>query len=136
MRICEVEDCGQSHDSHGYCSTHAKRFRRHGDPLGSKPHPCYKGGHLDSSGYRQIYVNGKPVKEHRHIMEQNLGRPLTDDETVHHINGNRIDNRLENLELWSHAQPYGQRVEDKLKYAREIIELYGNLEPEDDAHYW
>jgi hypothetical protein len=56
-----------------------------------------------------------------------IGRPLFTHENVHHRNGNRSDNRLENLELWSSSQPPGQRVEDKVTWAREIIELYGDL---------
>jgi hypothetical protein len=58
-------------------------------------------------------------------MELHLGRELLPEETVHHINGNRSDNRIENLELWSTSQPYGQRVADKLEWARKIIEMYG-----------
>jgi hypothetical protein len=47
------------------------------------------------------------------------------DISAYHKNGNRQDNRLENLELWSSHQPYGQRIEDKLVWAREIIARYG-----------
>ncbi len=85
------------------------------------------GGRLDAEGYRLIPVGGIPVREHRLVMERVLGRPLRPDESVHHKNGDRADNRESNLELWSRYQPAGQRVEDKVRWAQEIISLYGHL---------
>lgn len=65
--------------------------------------------------------------EHVYKMSCKLGRPLHKDETVHHINGVKDDNRLGNLELWSKNHPAGQRVKDQLKWARKIIARYDGV---------
>ena len=71
--------------------------------------------------------------EHRHAMEQLIGRPLLPSEEVHHRNGDRTNNttdgplvefRSGNLELWTTSQPKGQRVEDKVEWAVELLNLY------------
>ncbi|MDE2778903.1 MAG: HNH endonuclease [Chloroflexota bacterium] len=65
--------------------------------------------------------------EHRYLMEIYLGRPLCEDENVHHVNGDKTDNRLENLELWTkRQQPSGQRVTDLLDWAYALRERYKN----------
>lgn len=73
--------------------------------------------------------NGK-IPEHVFVMSQIIGRPLVSKEEVHHKNGIRDDNTPSNLELWSTSHPAGQRVEDKLRHAFEMIQLYSSLFPE------
>ena len=64
-----------------------------------KNHPRWTGGTIKKdSGYKVVSIKGKQVYEHRYAMESHIGRSLTSEETVHHINHDRKDNRIENLE--------------------------------------
>lgn len=87
---------------------------------------------INAAGYVLVFIGrgqlgaskSGHILEHRLVMQDVLGRPLLESENVHHKNGVRGDNRPDNLELWSRSQPQGQRVEDKIRWAREFLALY------------
>lgn len=126
---CTLEGCDRKHRARGLCAMHYGRYIT-GDPeVAGPPRRNRNGeGNVSVHGYVRIVVDGKPMAEHRWIMEQHLGRSLEPHETVHHKNGDRADNRITNLEVWSRGQPAGQRAIDKLAWAREVIALYEPVE--------
>lgn len=123
--VCKIEECNKEFHAMGLCRNHYERWRGWGDPLAGRHNN--EDGHTNSLGYRIITRSGKPIKEHRYVMEQFLGRPLLPTENVHHKNGVRDDNRLENLELWLIFQTPGQRICDVVEHAKKILRRY---EPE------
>lgn len=112
-----------------FCSEECLREGRivHAKDVGTK--------RMDKNGYCYIKVpENYPydhlgwILEHRYVMQEKLGRKLIDNENVHHMDGNRENNDISNLELWNESQPSGQRIPDKLKWAYQLIKDYSNKE--------
>lgn len=131
---CAVEGCDRPSYSKGLCSLHYNRRRISGDvgPAEVKKQATGEPWTDPRSGYVYVHSPGrrKRVLQHRVVMEQHIGRLLLPFENVHHRNGDRSDNRIENLELWSKSQPAGQRVADKIAWAQEILALYADIPSE------
>lgn len=124
---CTINNCKKPHVAKGMCQMHYRRVALYDHPEAITS----IGYSADKSGYISLHLPGHPIAnaggyvyEHRLVMSEHIGRYLASHESVHHKNGNRADNRIENLELWSKAQPAGQRVEDKVTYAIEILKQY------------
>lgn len=127
-QICAVEGCTNvlTKTSGRICQAHRSRKFRHGSydisenwTHSKKGKPC-----KTPLGYMRILVDGRRVLQHRYVMEQYLGRKLSSKERVHHKNGDRSDNRIENLELCSSNSEHMKKHHQYSWHARKIRPIY------------
>ena len=97
-KICKIKGCNCTSKARGMCSSHYMRFWRYGKA--DIPLKRAKNGEgFIRRGYKFFCYKGKEMPEHRAVMQLYLGRKLKKDEHIHHINGNKLDNRIKNLEI-------------------------------------
>jgi hypothetical protein len=117
--------CGKEFEGSRYPSGAFNRTRKYCSEACENVTRREKAFIIDKYGYKLLRADGGYIPEHRAVVERQLGRQLFADETVHHKNGDRADNRPENLELWSSRHGKGQRVEDRIAFMRTFLRDYG-----------
>jgi hypothetical protein len=130
---CPTHRAAADADSRRAADERRAPARKHDPRQRKRPGRGRQGRRVDqtTTGYRDVYRPGHPnagkngqIGEHRFVMSEHLGRALLPGETVHHRNGVRDDNDIDNLELRVGAHPKGLTVEEAVAWAEEILARY------------
>lgn len=128
---CSTNECRGLSVAAGLCRNCYARWQNRGTVEYSLKHLRRFKDIVDDQGYIQVSAPNHPnarkskrVPKHRLVMSEFLERALLGTETVHHKNGDKTDNRIENLELWTTAHQPGQRVKDLVEFAKAILRDY------------
>jgi hypothetical protein len=84
-----------------------------------------RNGYWLENEYIVLYNGGAYIKEHRLVMEKKIGRKLLDNEVVHHIDGNRSNNKEENLLLMTHGEHSRLHREEERRVGKIFFGLRG-----------
>jgi hypothetical protein len=133
MSQCTCETCGKAFEKHPcrvrigkgrYCSPACFHAARKGKQDFTRFLPISPnsgtGKTIHPAGYVQVLVNGTYVMEHRLVAERILGRPLRDDEVVHHIDHNRQNNVPSNLMVMTNAEHMRLHNPKLMRWARDF----------------
>ena len=129
IEVCLSPQCERTRESAiGYCDSHYKRWKNGlalDTPIVQQGNPRPTGAKRAKDGYVEVKAaDGRFRREHRVVMEEYIGRPLVHPEQVHHKNGVKDDNRIENLELRPGAHGSGIDALDAIAWAEKILARY------------
>lgn len=101
--------------------------------------PLYKGAFINQYGYRVLHKPQHPnankdgyILEHRYVASNKIGRPLKDDEIVHHIDGNRLNNNPSNLQIMDRSEHSKLHNKDYEIIRDKLGRIVGKKRKEDD----
>lgn len=114
---CTVNGCSRPHKSKGFCDPHYKRWLRHGSTDKRRRSPGE--GHLRHDGYKHYGAGRKHILEHRIVWEAEHG-PIPPGMVIHHRDGNKLNNTIDNLEMMTNAEHMRHHAIERFRVKRGV----------------